>query len=412
MPDWEGKARSVFQMMVSRKGAPYILEIHPTSRCNLHCVFCHQGSNRTLGNESSSGEMETLRWLEIIDEAARHGVHEIRICGNGEPMYDSHASMQLFRRIKKHGMTGCLTTNGTLFTEDSCREIVDLGWDKIEFSVDGACAETHEMLRRVHGCFKRTLEAIETICALKSRAGLEKPSIIINFVVTSCNFEELPALVKLFGPMGVNQILLLDLHPGGEAGNSLVIAPDQRASLWQSLRSAELLARRYEMAFSNDIIVASQAEVGQEGAQEVSKPKVQGSPAFSSSTPLPEDKGELVRSILSPCYEPWYYMQILHDGTYSPCCNSYVDRFAESFPEAAFGELWQKGKHLTTVRNNLTQGVFKGVCRKCDVVNKMKMRKIRQYLLNLCEEDGILSPEEVQDIRDFTGTIVPGEQDV
>ena len=48
-PDWEEKAERLLQWVVEGKNSPYTLEIHPTFRCNLHCVFCEQEDWRQRG---------------------------------------------------------------------------------------------------------------------------------------------------------------------------------------------------------------------------------------------------------------------------------------------------------------------------------------------------------------------------
>ena len=72
-PDWEEKAERLLQWVVEGKNSPYTLEIHPTFRCNLHCVFCEQEDWRQRGIVDFSREIKGDRWLEIIGGAAQMG---------------------------------------------------------------------------------------------------------------------------------------------------------------------------------------------------------------------------------------------------------------------------------------------------------------------------------------------------
>ena len=409
-PDWEGKAESLFRWLTTGRGAPYTLEIHPTFKCNLHCIFCHQERERQTEFVDYSRELDSAQWLRIIDKAAREGVREVRICGGGEPMYDLSFSLELFRRIKAHGMIGYLTTNGTMFSEEACRLVVDLGWDKIEFSVDGASAGSHETLRRMPGCFSRTVNAITRICALRDQLGAEIPFVIINFVVNNRNYTEIPDLVRLFGPIGVDQILLLGLHPGGEAGDSLVIPEGDKQALWDTIREAKQLATQQGMKISEDIVWAEEHIDKSGSALSTNVHSDATATRHPSATTLSAAEEKAVRLLRSPCYEPWYYLQIIHDGYYSPCCNSYVDKSTESLHTESMETLWREGSHICKVRGDLLAGKVVGGCEKCDAVNVIKTQKIRGHLLRLCGETGLLSREAIEHIRADAHILLPGDE--
>lgn len=393
-PDWEGKAERLLQWIAEGKNPPYILEIHPTYRCNLHCVFCHQEHARQRSLIDFSQEMDGERWLEIVDEAAELDVREVRVCGGGEPMYDPKVIVPVFQEIKAHGMSGYLTTNGTMFTEEFCRMMVDIGWDKIEFSIDGDNADTHDGLRGVPGCFERTVDAVRTICEYKRLKKKDLPYIIITFVVNKRNFREIPGMINLFGPIGADQLLLLRLNPGGRAGNSLMIPSGQSHLLWEPIREAKQLTRHYKMNLSGDTLSI-------QGTNEKCNHEYHDS-HLNSDLRLQGDP-KIINLVTSPCYEPWYYMQILHDGLYSPCCNTYFEktpeRLHETFHEKNLKELWLNSPHMRKVRSDLLRKELKGVCRTCDAVNFVRTRQIRQYLLKLCEKDGLLPAETIEAIR-------------
>jgi len=406
-PDWEEKAKRIFQWLSTGKSAPYTLEIHPTFKCNLHCVFCHQEYDRDRGIIDFSLELGKEKWLELLDEAATAGVREIRICGGGEPMYSLDTILPIFRKIKDSGMAGTLTTNGTMFNDDICRMMVEIGWDRIEFSVDGGTKETHNKLRGVPGCFERTVEAVRGVCAYKKKLGKNDPDVIINIVVNNQNFKEIPAMVELFGPMGVNQFLLLSLHPGGAVGDALVIT--EKPELFKSIREAIKLAKPYNLKVCTDLIAAEEAAQG--------KPKEElvqiGGQSNDGESRVPvqlEGDPRTISVLTSPCYEAWYYMQILHDGKYGPCCNSYFNKDKESFHTLNVIPTWLNGPHMDYVRGNLMNKTLKDVCRSCDMVNLVRTANIREHLLDLCEEHGTLPKKTIETIRKFAGNILDLEK--
>lgn len=387
--DWEMKAERLLQWIAEGKNSPYILEIHPTFRCNLHCIFCDQEDWRQRGIVDFSLEMEGKRWLEIVDEAAEMGVREVRVCGGGEPMYELSTIVPIFKRIKAHGMSGSITTNGTMFNDELCHMMIEMGWDKIEFSIDGDNAGTHDALRGVPGCFEKAVNAIKSICEHRCQKGKEMPSITIAFVVNKRNFREIPGMIELFGPMGVNQLLLLTLHPKGKEGASLVIPDEQKTELQECISRATRLVQEHGMVLHSGNLSPKENAGG--SAEEAGRKTGDGK--------MPEGDPHVLDLVTSPCYEPWYYMQVLHNGFYSPCCNSYFEKTSEVFHRDTLKNLWVNGSHMRKVRTDLLKKNIKGVCRECDAVNLARTQQIRGRLLTFCEAEGLLPAETIRALR-------------
>ena len=99
-------------------------------------------------------------------------------------------------------------------------------------------------------------------------------------------------------------------------------------------------------------------------------------------------------------------MQVLHDGLYSPCCNSYYDENSETLHDNKLRDLWLRGTHLSKVRTDLLRKDFKGYCRECDAMNLVDTRKIREHLLKLCEERELLPAESIRVVREQEASTV------
>ncbi|MEC7946412.1 MAG: radical SAM protein, partial [Myxococcota bacterium] len=119
---------------------PLTLEVYPTLRCNLDCVFC----DTTERHRPPVDELSAERWLEIIDEAHALGVERVFVLGGGEPLARRDVTPALLRRVKQHGMQGVLTTNGTLLGPTLATQLVETGWDEIHFSIDGPTPALHD----------------------------------------------------------------------------------------------------------------------------------------------------------------------------------------------------------------------------------------------------------------------------
>jgi len=82
----------------------------------------------------------------IADQCGEHGAW-VRISGGGEPMLHPEA-VELIEYAKKAGARVGLITNGSRFTDDSSRRLIEANVDMIEFSVDAADEETYERVRK------------------------------------------------------------------------------------------------------------------------------------------------------------------------------------------------------------------------------------------------------------------------
>lgn len=397
--EWEMKAEWILRQFLSGRGAPHTLEIHPTFRCNLHCVFCLQEEARREGLVDFDHELTTEQWLTLVRDAASRGVKEVRICGGGEPMYDPKASMRLFEEIKRNGMDGYLTTNATMFNDEIVEFMVRSGWERIEFSIDSPHRETHDRLRGVKGSFDRAVQAVRKVCEIRAAMGKDSPFVVINMVVMNCNYREIPQMVDLFGQMGADQLLLLTLHHRGDIGDTLTLSPEDMPVLRRAIIQAKNAAMRFGLEVCSHNIDAERAADGK-SKDELLIPDTQvlgrGVPARADAM---RGDPRLIQLLTLPCYEPWYYLQVCHDGIYSPCCNSYRNEDGETFHDLPFAHIWSEGKHMNRVRQNLLSNRFEGVCKECDRVHLVRTSMVRRHLLRICEQRGLLPQETIEMIR-------------
>jgi len=135
------------RMLASRvlsEHRPLLVNIEPTHRCNLDCVYCDKVNPK-------SPQMETGAALNMLDELARLGTLSVCFDG-GEPLVHPGIE-QLVRRAKTHGMRVSMSTNGMLFRKKP--RVLD-SVDVVKISIDGP--------RHVHdegrgpGSFQKSME--------------------------------------------------------------------------------------------------------------------------------------------------------------------------------------------------------------------------------------------------------------
>src|SRR4030042_6629432 len=164
--------------------APVNLTWEITHQCNLRCVHCLSGSNTEMPGELSFDEC-----LAIVDELAALHVFEVNF-GGGEPLLKSFF-LPLLRYIHHKGIVTCISTNGTILSDEAVACFTGNPLVNIQVSLDGATPEVNDRIRG-QGTFHRILKGVELL------SGRNIP-LSINTVVTSLNFQQLPHIQELAG---------------------------------------------------------------------------------------------------------------------------------------------------------------------------------------------------------------------
>jgi len=152
-------------MLASRllsKHRPLLVNIEPTHRCNLDCVYCDKV-------DPKSPQMETSAALNLLDQLAQLGTLSVCFDG-GEPLVHPGID-QLVRRAKTHGMRVAMSTNGMLLPRKP--RVLD-NVDVVKISIDGP-AHVHDR-GRGQGSFEKSMAgarlALDAGCKVAIRMTL------------------------------------------------------------------------------------------------------------------------------------------------------------------------------------------------------------------------------------------------
>jgi mycofactocin radical SAM maturase len=165
----------------------------------------------------------------LIDELARMRVFQVNF-GGGEPFLRPDF-LEILRYAHRHGITTCVSTNGTLMDEplvDALLEMasVDMAPVYLQVSLDGARAETNDAIRG-RGTFERILAGIEIL------ARRDYPDLSLNMVVTRLNAGEVGEFDRLARRYGAKTRLSRFRPSGGGCStwDDLRLTRDQLATL-------------------------------------------------------------------------------------------------------------------------------------------------------------------------------------
>lgn len=155
------------------------VDIELSNRCNLHCKMCWFHGENGLGDRYEGDELTTNEVVSMLDQIVPYKPH-IYI-GGSEPFIREDFLM-ILKYIKSRNLSVSFTTNGTLLQTEDIKMLVELGVDKISFSIDGN-EEMHDQIRG-RGVFQKVTQSVRNISRYKIKQASVKPVIMLNITLT------------------------------------------------------------------------------------------------------------------------------------------------------------------------------------------------------------------------------------
>ncbi len=153
--------------------APIVVELDPTSFCDLACPECISKPLLQRGRFTSE------RLLQLSDELIAAGVRAVILIGGGEPLM--HPAIDLvIKRLNEGGISIGLTTNGTQIARHIDVIAADVAWTRV--SVDAATPQTYEAIRP-HRSGKNLFDSV--INGMRRLAFLKRGDLGYSFLLVS-----------------------------------------------------------------------------------------------------------------------------------------------------------------------------------------------------------------------------------
>jgi MoaA/NifB/PqqE/SkfB family radical SAM enzyme len=241
------------RLMQWRRGetpGPWQMVVFPTNRCNLKCTMCWQRwVEEKWGQVDHSRELSDERLMRLVDEAADMNVREWNIGGGGDPMVRGELVMRMCARIRERGMNGGIFTNGTLFRRDHLEHLVRIGWDRVDFSLDGPTAAINDAIRS-EGSFDRAVAAMRELMEIRGALGATRPVTDVHIVLTRLNFDHLDDMVRMIASLGAKQFGFSFLNVQTDQCATLQLLEHQWRQLPEVSRKMHALGLQLGMASS------------------------------------------------------------------------------------------------------------------------------------------------------------------
>jgi radical SAM protein with 4Fe4S-binding SPASM domain len=181
--------------------SPNTVYLDVTYACSLKCIHCHADAGTPSSNELTASEIKRL-----IDEMAHMKVFRI-VFGGGEPLLRGDA-LELIEYAARKRIAPILITNGTLIDKQIAHRLFKAGLMTAQITINSAKTELHDEIAGCPGAFDRAVEAAKLL--IKNRIY-----VLIATTVMSCNFREIPGILKLISKIHAPAYRLLRFAPLG-----------------------------------------------------------------------------------------------------------------------------------------------------------------------------------------------------
>lgn len=217
-----------FNEKISRGEGVPIIQFQYDYICNFKCVHCctakMQGIQYKLKRAKRHFQLADVK--ELSRQADEMGLAMFVITG-GEPLLFKDLD-ELVVAINPDKFWIAIDTNGWFLDDAKARYLKDIGIDKIQLSIDGADAHTHDKFRRQEGSWKRCIKAIGAC----KKAGLH---IILQTVVWKGRAEskEFHGFLEMAQGLGVGTYVAYAKPIGAWEGryDQMITPRDEKAIL-------------------------------------------------------------------------------------------------------------------------------------------------------------------------------------
>ncbi|WP_299614118.1 radical SAM protein [uncultured Tateyamaria sp.] len=172
---------------------PKFVQIETVSGCNARCRMCSVHDWKRTKSAMSDGLFNKLV-AELAEKKA--WVEQVTLQMGGEPLLDRRLEDRV-SALKRSGIRSVgFTTNASMLDEDRAKRLLEAGIDMIDFSIDGASAETFEAIR-INLSYEEVCGNVLRFIALRN-ASDRRVQIRVRMVIQPENAHELDAFVAFW----------------------------------------------------------------------------------------------------------------------------------------------------------------------------------------------------------------------
>lgn len=329
---------------------PYGIELAPTLRCNVNCLFCWREETKKINYNC---ELSPKDYKKIIEQAAELDIKEVKIIGGGDALC-KEGIIDIMCLVKDKKMFGYICTNGIILKEEDIKRLVEKKWDYIKFSFHAPDEKTNDEIMRSKGSFKKIIRNITTINKYKK----DKPKLEFGIVLTNKNYNKIKKMIRLAKKLKVEAVFIEPVTVYSKLGEKLKLNQKQIKEFQATAIEAHKLAEKYNIKTN---------------LQHFYTPRLVESTNKMNELIL-ENKIKDFANMA--CFEPFYRMGIRVDGQVCPC-GFFDEESPENIKNKSLKEIWY-GNYFNKLRAKMISKDLPKQCKKCCttlIVNNQEIRK-------------------------------------
>lgn len=313
---------------------PVVMELFPSARCNLNCIFCRRSAHYPQFLKRNS-EIPDDRYRAIIKEGIALGVREVAFKGGGEPLIRRNLIEFAAPEFARAGVDGLMVTNGTLLDGELVRLLTANAWAEVTISLDAPDERTHDHIRQKAGTFALAVKAARSLAEAKVRGGFSAPFIKFHSVLTKLNCGGIGALIMLAADCGADAFELDSLDASEPSAAELILSAGDAGIFEAGLEDCIALAEKLK--------VQTNLAAFRKSACTTRRKPPAGPP---------------------PCLYPWFQISIQANGSIVPCCVAGMRPDGGRMHALTLEDAWFK-TDMREIRDTFSGGSKPSFCAHC-----------------------------------------------
>lgn len=171
------------------------LELEITTNCPLRCKHCE---HTYFPQEYKGQDLTFDQFKKIVDDTPR--LKWLNLTGEGSP-FMNRDFMAMLRYAKSKNIYIDFSHDFFTFNDNIGRALIDMGIERIYFSIDGCTKETYENVRQGSD-FNKVITNIKRFIELKKEMNSPMPEICFRYAFFKDNWREVPMLPRLVASLG------------------------------------------------------------------------------------------------------------------------------------------------------------------------------------------------------------------
>lgn len=232
LPSLLKTAFNVFFRFQSEGARPFLLQVEPTSRCNLKCCLCPSGQGDL---RRPKGEMDLDLFCKAVGDAEA-SVFYVSMYFMGEPLLNNKV-FEMISYAESKRLFVRLSTNGELLNRENRQRLLASGLDEVLVSLDCVRAEKYCAYKGSEG-FQTVHDNIASL--IEERGSNSKPFVTLQMLAMNDVEADLPLFRQLAQNLKVDRSMLKTLRVNTSGGVVYREYLPRNKAFWRSVYKEKL----------------------------------------------------------------------------------------------------------------------------------------------------------------------------